>query len=173
MRGGVTGNRLVCSGTRDMGLVVREDVDDVSVRPAKEEASYSPGLVGEWMDDVRASCDRSRVGGVDVVDLDRELGGYVGGGIAGDQTHLHLGVRRVCQRRDPAVIHDGRESEHVGVEPGRLGDRAAGEVGDNSIHGHVVIMSRGGPGRLLCTGGLNVIFVASSVDNRLRVGVFV
>ncbi len=46
-----------------------QDIDHVSVRVAKKEATDSPRLVGQRVDDLRAGTNGSCVAGVHVIDL--------------------------------------------------------------------------------------------------------
>src|SRR5206468_5764397 len=83
-----------------------EDVEHAAAGLANEEAAYSPGLVGELVDDLVAVRERRRVGRVDVVDLDRDVRAGTRGRVSGDDADL-LAVTVGGRVRDgPPLVPD-------------------------------------------------------------------
>lgn len=115
---------------------VTEHVDDAAGRFADEEAADAPGLVGEGVDDVAAEALGGGVGGVDVVDLDGDVGVDRGGGVAGHHAQLEGAVAGGGVGRDPAHVHHLLQAEHLLAEAARGGGVVSAEIGDDAVDGH-------------------------------------
>src|SRR5699024_548262 len=78
---------------------VRADVDHASGRVAVEEPAHAPLLRGQRMDDLDAGCERGGMGGLDVIDEDRDVRVHRGRCISGHQPDLTTGA--VSEEGDP------------------------------------------------------------------------
>jgi hypothetical protein len=102
------------------GAGVAQDVDDVAIGVADEEAAYAPRLVRYRVDDLRSGSDGGRVTRVYIVDLDRELGDARRGFVVSHQTDLAARALGVGQSDDPAMVHDRLQAKNVAIEGPRL-----------------------------------------------------
>ena len=102
----------------------------------KEEAPHPPRLVGQRVNDLGTCLDSSCVGGVYVVDLNRDVRDDGSGLIVGHQADLVTRSMRIGQSHDPAVVHNRLEAKDVAVKALGFLERLAGKVRNHPLDAH-------------------------------------
>jgi hypothetical protein len=134
-----------------------EDVQDLSVGVANEEATNTPRLVREWVNNLATQPVRRIIGGVYVIDLDRRIWLGRRGGVLLHDRDLRARAAGSDEGHDPSKIHRYFEPEHVGVEPPAPGGLGRLKVRHDPYHAHWESMTNAAPCRPApADGGLSV-----------------
>src|SRR5690625_1246239 len=105
------------------------------------------------MDDLDAGCERGGMGGLDVIDEDRDVRVHRGRCISGHQPDLTTGA--VSEEGDPVHVHHHVHAEHAGVLGDGRGEIVDGPDGSDTVDLRALTGSHlSGPARAGCGCGM-------------------